>query len=101
MVDTKCQHKKLIARYRAWVHLALSVSLHACLSSSVYTLTAVSFIRSHVTLDTSNETVESSNKEGMKGGHILHIILSDLKGYFILYLAINPYPANVENMVSS
>jgi len=81
MVDTKCQHEKLITRYRAWVHLALSFSLHACLSSSVCTLTAVSFIRSYVTLVTSNETVECSNK--------VPIILSDLKENFILCLAIN------------
>ena len=40
------------------------ISLHACLSSSVCTLTAVSFTRSYVTLDTSNETVEVATKWG-------------------------------------
>jgi hypothetical protein len=66
MVDTRCQHGKLITRYQAWLHLAVSVSLYACLSSSVCTLTAVSFIKSYVTLDTTNETVEVATKWGLK-----------------------------------
>jgi len=89
MVDTRCQHEKLITRYQAWLHLAVSVSLHACLSSSVCTLNSGLFYQVIVTLGTSLAKQLKLQQSGDESwAHTAYHFVGFIR-CFILHLAIN------------